>query len=97
MELAAYRIVQEALTNARRHAPGAAVDVELRYTGGALAVRVRDNGPGPPPGGPGGGHGLAGMRERAAAVGGELRTAEAPGGGFLVAATLPAKAEELAG
>ncbi len=97
VELAAYRIVQEALTNARRHAPGAAVDVELRYTGGALAVRVRDNGPGPPPGGPGGGHGLAGMRERAAAVGGELRTAEAPGGGFLVAATLPAKAEELAG
>jgi signal transduction histidine kinase len=97
VELAAYRIVQEALTNARRHAPGAAVDVELRYTGGALAVRVRDNGPGPPPGGPGGGHGLAGMRERAAAVGGELRTAEAPGGGFLVAATLPAEAEELAG
>ena len=97
VELAAYRIVQEALTNARRHAPGAAVDVELRYTGGALAVRVRDNGPGPPPGGPGGGHGLAGMRERAAAVGGELRTAEAPGGGFLVAALLPAEAEELAG
>jgi signal transduction histidine kinase len=97
VELAAYRIVQEALTNARRHAPGAAVDVELHYTGGALAVRVRDNGPGPPPGGPGGGHGLAGMRERAAAVGGELRTAEAPGGGFLVAALLPAEAEELAG
>ena len=98
VELAAYRIVQEALTNARRHAPGAAVDVELRYTGDALAVRVRDNGPGPPPGGPDGdGHGLAGMRERAAAVGGELHTAEAPGGGFLVTATLPAKAEELAG
>jgi signal transduction histidine kinase len=97
VELAAYRIVQEALTNARRHAPGAAVDVELHYTGGALAVRIRDNGPGPPPAGPGGGHGLAGMRERAAAVGGELRTAEAPGGGFLVAARLPAEAEELAG
>ena len=97
VELAAYRIVQEALTNARRHAPGAAVDVELHYTGDALAVRIRDNGPGPPPAGPAGGHGLAGMRERAAAVGGELRTAEAPGGGFLVAARLPAKAEELAG
>jgi len=97
VELAAYRIVQEALTNARRHAPGAAVDVELHYTGGALAVRVRDNGPGPAPGGPGGGHGLAGMRERAAAVGGELRTTEAPGGGFLVTALLPAEAEEIAG
>jgi len=47
VELAAYRIVQEALTNARRHAPGAAVDVELRYGAQALRVRVRDNGPGP--------------------------------------------------
>jgi len=97
VELATYRIVQEALTNARRHAPGAAVDVELHYTGGALTVRIRDNGPGPPPARPAGGHGLAGMRERAAAVGGELHTAEAPGGGFLVAARLPAKAAELAG
>jgi len=97
VELAAYRIVQEALTNARRHAPGAAVDVELHHTGDALAVRVRDNGPGPPPAVPDGGHGLAGMRERAAAVGGELRTGAAPGGGFLVTARLPAKAEDLAG
>jgi signal transduction histidine kinase len=47
VELAAYRIVQEALTNARRHAPGAAVDVELRYGGDTLRLRVRDNGPGP--------------------------------------------------
>ena len=47
VELAAYRIVQEALTNARRHAPGAAVDVELRYGTGSLRLRVRDNGPGP--------------------------------------------------
>jgi signal transduction histidine kinase len=97
VELAAYRIVQEALTNARRHAPGAAVDVELHHTGNMLAVRIRDNGPGPPPAVPNGGHGLAGMRERAAAVGGELRTSLAPGGGFLVTARLPAKAEDLAG
>jgi signal transduction histidine kinase len=96
VELATYRIVQEALTNARRHAPGAAVDVELHYTGDALAVRIRDNGPGPPPAVPDGGHGLAGMRERAVAVGGELHTGAAPGGGFLVTARLPAKAEELA-
>ena len=47
VELAAYRIVQEALTNARRHAPGRAVDVELRYADDALRLRVRDNGPGP--------------------------------------------------
>jgi signal transduction histidine kinase len=97
VELAAYRIVQEALSNARRHAPGAAVDVELHYTGNALAVSFRDNGPGPPPAAPAGGHGLAGMRERAVAVGGELCTGAAPGGGFLVVARLPAEAEELAG
>jgi signal transduction histidine kinase len=55
VELAAYRIVQEALTNTRRHAPGAAVDVELRYSAQALRLRVRDNGPGPAsvPGGSG--------------------------------------------
>ena len=47
VELAAYRIVQEALTNARRHAPGAAVDVELHYADDALRLRIRDNGPGP--------------------------------------------------
>jgi signal transduction histidine kinase len=100
VELAAYRIVQEALTNARRHAPGAAVDVELHYTGDELRLRIRDNGPGPPSGaaapGPEHGHGLLGMRERATAVGGELRTAAAPGGGFLVEASLPAKAEAAA-
>jgi signal transduction histidine kinase len=122
VELAAYRIVQEALTNARRHAPGAAVDVELRYADDALLLLVRDNGPGPaappdssanghapagtegadsqvtteltPPTGPAqayGGHGLLGMRERALAVGGALRTGAAPSGGFLVEALLPAK------
>jgi signal transduction histidine kinase len=91
VELAAYRIVQEALTNARRHAPGAAVDVELRYATDVLRLRIRDNGPGPsrkPDG-----HGLAGMRERAAAAGGDLQTGAAPGGGFLIDATLPAKAD----
>ncbi len=89
VELAAYRIVQEALSNARRHAPGAAVDVELGYGDDGLRVRVRDNGPGPAPGQPAG-HGLLGMRERAAAVGGEFRTGLAAGGGFVVEAHLPA-------
>ncbi|MFJ4786964.1 sensor histidine kinase [Streptomyces sp. NPDC088794] len=94
VEVTAYRIVQEALTNARRHAPGAAVDVELRYGEAELALRVRDNGPGPAPSSPG--HGLLGMRERAATVGGTLRTGPAPGGGFLVEARLPVRAEALA-
>jgi signal transduction histidine kinase len=89
VELAAYRIAQEALTNARRYAAGAAVDVELSYNSHALYLRVRDNGPGPPTTPTPAGHGLTGMRERAAAVGGQLRTGPATGGGFLVEATLP--------
>jgi len=98
VELAVYRIVQEALTNARRHAPGAAVDVELHYTPDALRLLVRDNGPGTAPGSSGGapgGHGLLGMHERAAAVGGRLRAGEGSGGGFLVEATLPRLQEDL--
>jgi signal transduction histidine kinase len=88
--LTAYRIVQEALTNARRHAAGAAVDVELDYRDTVLHVRIRDNGPGPP-----GGeaeherHGLLGMRERAAMVGGTLRAGPGAVGGFVVTAALP--------
>jgi signal transduction histidine kinase len=91
VELTAYRIVQEALTNARRHAPGAAVDVELRYAPDDLVVRVYDNGPGPPAVDPDAppGHGLAGMRERAAAVGGRVTAGGAPAAGFLVEAVLP--------
>jgi signal transduction histidine kinase len=85
--------VQEALTNSRRHAPGAAVDVDLYFTARTLRLRIRDNGPGPtaPPG-----HGLLGMRERAAAVGGELRAGAAATGGFLVEATLPIGIEDIA-
>ena len=93
VELAAYRIVQEALTNARRHAPGAAVDVEVHYGPDRLRLRVRDDGPGAPAVAPVGGHGLLGMRERAAAVGGRLRTGPADVGGYLVEAILPAEAE----
>jgi signal transduction histidine kinase len=99
VELAAYRIVQEALTNARRHAPGAAVDVELRYADDLLRLRIRDNGPGSPraaaTAGPAAGHGLLGMRERAATAGGSLRAGNAPGGGFCVEAELPAKASDV--
>ncbi|MEU6431291.1 histidine kinase [Microbispora sp. NPDC046973] len=91
VELAAFRIVQEALTNALRHAPGAAVDVELVYTDEALRLRIRDNGPGPREASSGGGHGLLGMRERAAAVGGRLSSGPAPNGGFLIEACLPTR------
>ena len=95
VELAAYRIIQEALTNSRRHAPGAAVDVELYFSVTELFLRVRDNGPGPAPDGEvSGGHGLLGMRERAAAVGGMLQTGPASGGGFAVEARLPTAAEQ---
>jgi signal transduction histidine kinase len=93
VELAAYRIAQEALTNARRHAPGAAVDIELLYTDEVLWLRIRDNGPGLPVATPVGAHGLLGMGERAAAVGGRLRLRAAAGGGTLVEATLPTRSE----
>ncbi|MGW4238834.1 sensor histidine kinase [Streptomyces sp. NPDC004749] len=87
-ELSAYRIVQEALTNVRRHAPGARTLVEIGYGAGRLSIRVGDDGPGPAAGPPGG-HGLAGMRERAALLGGRLTAGPGPGGGFLVEAELP--------
>ncbi|MEV0644140.1 sensor histidine kinase [Phytomonospora sp. NPDC050363] len=89
VELAAYRVVQESLTNARKHAPGAAVDVELDYAADRLGLRVRDNGPGPRPLPGSAGHGLLGMRERVNSVGGRLRTGPAPAGGFMVEASIP--------
>ena len=95
IELTAYRIVQEALTNARRHAAGAAVDVEIEYAEAAVRIRVRDNGPGPGPGtaANGTGHGLLGMRERVGMVGGTLTVGPAPIGGFLIEAVLPVPAD----
>jgi signal transduction histidine kinase len=94
VELAAYRIIQEALTNSRRHAPGAAVDVELHYTLGTLQLSVRDNGPGPVNGRPASGHGLLGMHERAAAAGGDLHAGPTSVGGFLVEVHLPTHTED---
>jgi signal transduction histidine kinase len=87
VELTAYRLVQEALTNARRHAPGASVEVALHFGTDALRLRVRDDGPGPS--GDGTGLGLIGMHERVATVGGALVVGPADGGGFLVEARLP--------
>ena len=88
VDLCAYRILQEALTNVRRHAPGAAVEVELEYQPEVLRLRVRDHGPGAAPEDPDG-HGLLGMRERAIMVGGTLTAGPAEGGGFVVEAALP--------
>jgi signal transduction histidine kinase len=89
IDLAAYRIVQEALTNARRHAPGADVDIEVSYSDEALHLRVRDHGAGTIDGEPVAGHGLMGMRERATLAGGTFSSGPADGGGFEVDVTLP--------
>jgi len=93
VDLAAYRIVQESLTNVIKHAgPAATATVELRHSPGELRVEVTDTGlgPGPAPVTGGAGHGLIGMRERAASVGGTLQAGPGPDGGFRVTAVLPA-------
>ena len=92
VDLVAYRIVQESLTNAIRHAGPATATVSLGYHHDELRIDVTDTGRGQLPSaaaGHGGGHGLAGMRERAATVGGTVETGSGPGGGFRVAARLP--------
>ena len=92
-ELTVYRIVQEALTNTLRHAAARHAEVTIRYDAPRLHVRVADDGTAPPAGHAAGGrrgHGIEGMRERAALHGGELRAGPAPGGGWLVLATLQA-------
>jgi signal transduction histidine kinase len=105
LSLAAYRVVQEALTNVRKHAnPGAAAAVTLRYSQDELLVRVTDDGGGaadrpadlprygaarPAPPAGNPGHGLAGMRERTAIYGGTVQAGPRPGGGFEVTARLP--------
>jgi signal transduction histidine kinase len=90
---AAYRILQESLTNVLRHAgPRAQASVGLAYEPGALVIRVTDDGhgPGKQDEDAAAGHGLTGMAERAAAVGGTFSAAAGPSGGFEVAARLPA-------
>ncbi|WP_291808188.1 sensor histidine kinase [Cellulomonas sp.] len=88
---AAYRIVQEALTNVLRHAGAGSVDVEVRVADGWLDLRVRDDGAGPGEGASGDGQGLRGMAERAGLLGGTLTSGPADGGGFVVQARLPAR------
>jgi signal transduction histidine kinase len=92
VELSAYRIVQEALTNAIKHAECRNVRVAIRYAAHDLELEVADDGRGAPDGGNGGGHGLVGMRERVAVFGGSLEAASAGTGGFVVRARLPLEA-----
>ena len=94
VDLAAYRIVQEALTNAVRHAPGRAVEVVLRRENRELSIEIDDSaspGSSAPVQGDGG-YGLVGLRERAYAVGGSFEAGPTPTGGFRVAAKLPVSA-----
>jgi len=90
VEHAVYRVVQEALTNVHKHAPGAHTTVSIRPTWHGLRLVVRDTGGGLAPAvTPGGGHGLLGISERVRLIGGTLRSQRLPEGGFEVSAYLP--------
>ncbi len=89
IELSAYRIVQEALTNALKHAGEAHASVHVRYGSDSLELEIVDDGAGAPRPVTSGGHGLAGMRERVALYGGSLDAGRRPSGGFAVRVLLP--------
>ncbi|WP_405586459.1 sensor histidine kinase [Streptomyces sp. NBC_01092] len=95
VELSAYRIVQEALSNSLRHAPGASARVEIAYVLGGLGVRIV-NGPPPAPAlvkpSPGAGHGITGMRERVTMLNGEMTAGATDEGGYEVTVFLPVTA-----
>jgi signal transduction histidine kinase len=88
VDLSAYRIVQEGLTNALKHAGGGRADVTVRYGDGSVELEVADDGLGAPDG-DGMGHGLVGMQERVALYGGTLEAGPRNGGGYVLRATLP--------
>jgi signal transduction histidine kinase len=89
LDLSAYRILQEGLTNALKHAHASKADVEVHYDPGALRLCIHDDGPGGPTGNGGLGHGLVGIRERVKIYGGDMTAGASPGGGFLLQARLP--------
>ena len=89
IELSAYRIVQEALTNALKHAGDARATVRISYRTDALELEIADDGAGGITRASGGGHGLVGMRERAALYGGRFDASRNPDGGFVVRVLLP--------
>jgi signal transduction histidine kinase len=88
LDLSAYRVVQEALTNTLRHAHASEAEVEVHYAPGALRIEVRDDGRGPTSG-DGLGHGLVGIEERVKIYGGSMSTDGLPGGGFRLCAQFP--------
>jgi len=88
IDLSAYRIVQEGLTNALKHAGASRAEVDVRYGGGEVRIEVRDDGRGPA-GGDGLGHGLVGIGERVKLYGGEMTAGRANGGGFVLSTRLP--------
>jgi len=88
IDVTAYRIVQEGLTNVLKHAGPARARVVVRYGDGALELEVLDDGAGAANGG-GSGHGLAGIKERVAVYGGDLESGHRPEGGFALRARLP--------
>jgi signal transduction histidine kinase len=97
VDLSAYRIIQEALTNTARHSGGTRATVRLGYSGHGLEVAVDDDGParpGTPGAAEGSGNGIVGMTERATALGGTLQAGPRPGGGFQVRAWLPLREPE---
>jgi signal transduction histidine kinase len=96
VDLAAYRVVQESLTNVLRHAGTASATVRVGYREEDVTVEVIDDGRGGAPPTGGDGHGIAGMRARVAALGGRFAAGPADGGGFRVHATLPAAAHRSA-
>jgi signal transduction histidine kinase len=89
IDLTAYRLVQEGLTNAMKHAQARRAEVVVRYGDDDVEVLVTDDGLGGGEGDGGGGHGLVGMRERVSVYGGELEAGPRPGGGFRLRARLP--------
>jgi len=94
VDLSAYRIVQEALTNVIKHAGSSTASVTVRYRTGSVALEITDDGPGAPHAGAqagtfSAGHGIIGMRERVAVFGGQFSAGPLPEGGFRVSACLP--------
>jgi signal transduction histidine kinase len=89
LDLSAFRIVQESLTNVRKHAPDASTHVRIDYGPSALALTIRNAAGGTPKSNGAGGHGITGMRERVALFGGTIEAGPREGHGFEVHAVLP--------